>query len=84
MKLLRDVGGGELAKALGKLGYVVTRQTGSHMRLTHRGEKGTHHLTVPRHKELKVGTLSRIIKDVAQRLSLSPEEVTRRLWGKDS
>ena len=43
-----------------------------------------HHLTVPRHKELKVGTLSRIIKDVAQRLSLSPEEVTRRLWGKDS
>ena len=83
MKLPRDVSGEELAKALGKLGYVVTRQTGSHMRLSHRGAEGTHHLTIPRHRELKVGTLSRIIKDVAQRLSLSPEEVLHRLWGKD-
>ena len=83
MKLPRGVSGEELAKALGKLGYVVTRQTGSHMRLTHRGEKCMHHLTVPRHKELKVGTLSRIIKDVARHLSLSPEEVLHKLWGED-
>ena len=83
MKLPRDVSGEELAKALGKLGYVVTRQTGSHMRLTHRGEKGMHYLTVPRHRELKVGTLSGIIKDVARYLSLSPEEVLHKLWGKD-
>ncbi len=34
MKLPRDVGGGELAKLLDKYGYEVTRQTGSHMRLS--------------------------------------------------
>ena len=33
MKLPRDLSGAEVAKALATLGYVVTRQTGSHMRL---------------------------------------------------
>ena len=75
MKLPRDVSG--------EVGLRVTRQTGSRMRLTHRGREGTHHLTVPRHRELKVGTLSGIIKDVAQHLSLPPEEVTRTLWTND-
>jgi predicted RNA binding protein YcfA (HicA-like mRNA interferase family) len=34
MKLPRDVSVDELAKALKVLGYNVTRQTGSHFRLT--------------------------------------------------
>lgn len=34
MKLPRDIGGSELASLLGKYGYHVTRQTGSHLRLT--------------------------------------------------
>jgi predicted RNA binding protein YcfA (HicA-like mRNA interferase family) len=34
VKLPRDVSGSDLVKALAKLGYTVTRQTGSHMRLT--------------------------------------------------
>lgn len=34
MKLPRGLSGGELAQALRVLGYVVTRQSGSHMRLT--------------------------------------------------
>ena len=81
MKLPRDISGGELAEALGKLGYAVVRQTGSHMRLSHHGKEGTHHLTIPLHKELKVGTLSRVIKDVAHHLSLTPEKLVERLWG---
>jgi len=32
MKLPRDLSGAELAKALGRAGYQVTRQTGSHVR----------------------------------------------------
>ena len=36
MKLPRDVSGVDLAKRLGRLGYEVTRQTGSHLRLTTR------------------------------------------------
>ncbi|MEO5674738.1 MAG: type II toxin-antitoxin system HicA family toxin [Chitinophagales bacterium] len=42
MKLPRDVTGGKLVKALCELGYTVTRQKGSHMRVT--TQKGGEHL----------------------------------------
>jgi predicted RNA binding protein YcfA (HicA-like mRNA interferase family) len=57
MKLPRDVSGSDLAKALRRLGYQVTRQTGSHLRLT-TTERGEHHVTIPNHNPLKIGTLS--------------------------
>ena len=81
MKLPQDMSGGELAKALEKLGYVASRQSGNHMRLSRHGDERVHHLTIPLHKALKVGTLSRTIKDVANHLSLTPEELAERLWG---
>jgi len=34
MKLPRDLSGAHLAKALARVGYSATRQTGSHLRLT--------------------------------------------------
>jgi len=34
MKLPRDIGGKELADLLSTYGYEITRQTGSHLRLT--------------------------------------------------
>jgi predicted RNA binding protein YcfA (HicA-like mRNA interferase family) len=34
MRLPRDLSGRELARALRQYGYAVTRETGSHMRLT--------------------------------------------------
>jgi predicted RNA binding protein YcfA (HicA-like mRNA interferase family) len=55
MKLPRDVSGADLGKCLGRLGYAVTRQTGSHLRLT-TSEHGQHHVTIPNHDPLKVGT----------------------------
>lgn len=57
--------GEELARRLQKYGYIVTRQTGSHMRLT-TAQGGEHHITIPRHSPLRVGTLNSILKDVAQ------------------
>lgn len=45
MKLPRDVSGRELAKAAGILGYQITRQTGSHIRLT-TTRNGEHHITI--------------------------------------
>ena len=81
MKLPRDLSGEELARALRHLGYEMTRQTGSHMRLTWRAEDKEHHVTIPAHKELKVGTLSEIITDVALNLGLKREELIRRLFG---
>jgi predicted RNA binding protein YcfA (HicA-like mRNA interferase family) len=81
MKLPRDVSGDDLAKRLQVLGYQVSRQVGSHLRLTttHRGE---HHLTIPRHDSLKVGTLAAILGDVGAHFDLSRDEVIARVFAK--
>lgn len=81
MKLPREVGGEELAVLLRQFGYEVTRQTGSHMRLTTL-QRGEHHITIPRHKPLRVGTLSSILKDVAQHLGIEREALIRSLFEK--
>jgi len=61
MKIPRDVSGEKLVKLLSKLGYKVTRQTGSHIRLT-TTLNGEHHVTIPLHDPLKIGTLNKYIK----------------------
>jgi predicted RNA binding protein YcfA (HicA-like mRNA interferase family) len=80
LRLPRDVSGDDLAKALGVLGYRLTRQTGSHLRLT-TTERGEHHVTVPRHAALRVGTLAGVLGDVAQHVGLPREELIERLFG---
>lgn len=80
MRLPRGVSGDTLIKALRAFGYEKTRQTGGHARLT-TSENGEHHVTVPLHAELRVGTLSAILGAVADHLGLSRDEVARRLFG---
>lgn len=80
MRLPRDVSGDDLAKALADLGYRVTRQTGSHLRLT-TSERGQHHVTIPRHAALRIGTLSGILGDIAQHFDLTRESLGERLFG---
>ncbi len=79
MKLPRDITGHELAKALAMLGYHVTRQTGSHIRLTTL-ENGEHHITIPAHTPLKIGTLAAILSDVESHHKLTREELVNRLF----
>ena len=79
MKLPRDLGGEELAHAPAQLGYQITRQTGSHLRLT-TTVGGEHHITIPKHKPLKVGTLNSILTEVAQHLGLDKHELLRRMF----
>ncbi|MFW5804402.1 MAG: type II toxin-antitoxin system HicA family toxin [bacterium] len=79
MKLPRDLSGSELIKKLKKLGYEPTRQIGSHVRLT-TNENGIHHITIPAHKPLKVGTLSSILKDIASHFEISREELLEKLF----
>lgn len=81
MKLPRDISGLDLAKALKTLGYEVTRQTGSHMRLT-TTEGGEHHITIPQHDPLRIGTLSGILNDIATHLGLSRDELLTKIFGK--
>ena len=78
MRLPRDLGGEELAVLLRRYGYHITRQEGSHMRLT-TFENGEHHVTVPRYKPLRIGTLNSILKAVAQHLGLARDELLKSL-----
>lgn len=78
MKLPRDLDGTTLAKKLARVGYVVTRQAGSHIRLTHAGPP-QRHVTIPAHDPLKLGTLAAIVAEVAEQLGLQRDELLRRL-----
>lgn len=78
MRLPRDISGVSLARALRALGYEISRQTGSHIRLT-TDVNGEHHLTVPAHDPIKIGTLSGILADIARHHDLRRDELLRRL-----
>ena len=78
MRTPRDVSGQELAKALRKLGYVVTRQYGSHLRVTTQ-QGGEHHEVIPNHSPVKLGTLKGILRDVAQHHRMSAAELLAAL-----
>ena len=80
MKIPRDVGGKELAKLLSRYGYQMTRQTGSHIRLTTQ-YGGEHHVTIPSHDSIRIGTLNTILQEVTNHLKRDKSEVIRELWG---
>jgi predicted RNA binding protein YcfA (HicA-like mRNA interferase family) len=52
--------GKDLVKALGKVGYTLNDQKGSHIHLRHPVRRP---LTIPNHPEVARGTLRTIIKD---------------------
>ena len=78
MRIPRDVSGQDLVKLLKPPGYSITRQKGSHLRLTK--ENPTHHITIPNHASLRLGTLSSILNDVAINLGISKEELARKIF----
>ena len=55
---LAHISGADAIRALQKLGFTVARQKGSHV-VMRRGSAGC---VVPNHRELKVGTLSSVLK----------------------
>lgn len=79
MRTPRDLGGATLIVRLRALGYEPTRQSGSHVRLTRRSGTDEHHVTVPLHRPLRVGTLSAILGDIAAHLGVSKDEVLRQV-----
>ena len=80
MKLPRNLSADRLVKRLANYGYSATRQTGSHIRLT-TTQGGEHHITVPAHGFLRVGTLNAILSDVAVHFKKSKEELLQELFG---
>ena len=80
MKLPRGLTGAELVRSLQRLGYTVTRQTGSHIRLTCQ-QPIQHHVTVPNHDPLRVGTLSSILNELAATHEMSRNQLIEKLFG---
>jgi predicted RNA binding protein YcfA (HicA-like mRNA interferase family) len=66
MPKLPHVSGAAVVRALERLGFTKIRQSGSHV-IMRRGSKGC---VVPMHAEIKVGTLSGVLRQA----DLSPDE----------
>lgn len=78
MRLPRDISGAQLVRSLKAYGYEVSRQTGSHIRVS-TVENGTHHITIPNHDPIKLGTLASILDDIAVHFQCSRNEVLLEL-----
>ncbi|MEL6437982.1 MAG: type II toxin-antitoxin system HicA family toxin [Cyanobacteria bacterium J06621_8] len=79
MKLPRDISGKELIKTLSLLNYQVTRQTGSHIRLTTQ-LNGKHSITIPAHDPIKIGTLNAILRGISEHHKLNREQLIEILF----
>ena len=79
MKLPRDIDAAQLIKALGRLGYKVVRQTGSHVRL--HCDEPAHAITIPNHSPLRIGTLASILADIAAKRQIERDELLKMLLG---
>lgn len=82
MRLPRDLAGTELAGLLRRYGYEVSRQTGSHIRLTSHLREAEHHITIPRHTNLRVGTLHGVLTVVAEYLEKDRVRLAEELFGR--
>ena len=82
MRVPRDLSGRDLANRLARhYGYAVKRTRGSHMTVARVTAAGKHSVTVPAHRDLRVGTLNAIVNDVAAVLGLPKRVVRETLFG---
>jgi len=81
LKLPRDLDGKRLAALLRPYGYEITRQTGSHIRLTSPLKGREHHITIPAHRVLSVGTLHGILRETATYLEMELASFLNELFG---
>ncbi|MEY2340681.1 type II toxin-antitoxin system HicA family toxin [Acidithiobacillus sp. IBUN Pt1247-S3] len=80
MRIPRDLSGNELIKRLGLFEYTANRQTGSHIRLTSQ-VRGEHHVTIPKHDPLRIGTLASILDSVAAHHGITRDALLKQLLG---
>jgi predicted RNA binding protein YcfA (HicA-like mRNA interferase family) len=79
MKIPRNIDAKRLIIVLKTLGYEPTRQTGSHIRLTTLNN-GQHHITIPNHNPISIGTISSILFDIARHFNKSKEDLVKELF----
>jgi len=57
------VSGRDAVKVFEKLGYVMVRQTGSHIRMKYESSNVKKPLTIPNHKVIGKGLLRKLLRD---------------------
>ena len=75
MPKLPRISSREVIRSLERLGFEQVRQTGSHVVMKKETEEGKIGCVVPVHRELKIGTLSGILKQA----QVTVEEFTENL-----
>ncbi len=78
MRIPRDVSADQLIKALKKFGYFVSHRKGSHIRVT-TIRNGQHHETIPNDTSIKIGTLSKILHNLARHHNITVEVLLSEL-----
>jgi predicted RNA binding protein YcfA (HicA-like mRNA interferase family) len=78
MKIPRNLSGAALVGGLRRVGYEQTRQKGDHVYMT-TTINGEHHVTVPLHKPVRIGTLAAILQAVAGHLGTSREQLLNEM-----
>ncbi len=79
MKIPRNISGKNLIELLKKYDYKITKRTGGHIRLT-TTINGEHHITIPDHNPIKIGTLNNILNEIADHLEIEKKSLLKLLF----
>ncbi len=79
-KIPRSLSGRDLCRCLEVLGYSISRQSGSHIRISAVTTCGPHSMTIPDHESIKIGTLNSILAEVASTHRIPKNELIARLF----
>jgi predicted RNA binding protein YcfA (HicA-like mRNA interferase family) len=79
MKSPRDVSAKELIKLLKIYGYEIVSQRGRHIKITTQ-QNGEHHLAIPNHDPIKIGTLNAILRQVAEHIEKNKDDIFKELF----
>ncbi len=79
MKIPRNISGKDLIDLVKIYDYKVTKRSGSHIRLS-TSYKGEHHITIPDHNPLKIGTLNKILQDISEHLKTEKKSLIETLF----
>jgi predicted RNA binding protein YcfA (HicA-like mRNA interferase family) len=79
--LPRGLSGREFMRLAENLGYRYDRASSSHV-IFILERSGLHHVCIPDHKELSLGTLNDLLNSMAQQLRITKSELVKKLFEK--
>lgn len=80
MPKLKRLSQKEVIKILESFGFAISKQRGSHIKMTRKTNFGFQVLTIPNHKEIDKGTLKAIFNQASR--FVSEEELRKKFYTK--